>query len=195
MSNLKTTRGLTLIISGPSGVGKTTITHEVERELGAVFSVSLTTRAKTEKDRDGVDYHFVTIEEFTRARDADELLEWAQVHGNFYGTPRKPVDECIAAGRLMILEIDVAGAIQIKKKLPDAFSIFVLPPSEEILLERLRKRQREDESIIQRRFAKAKDEIAQARACGVYDVFIVNEVLADAVKQAVNVVRERMTSR
>jgi len=187
-------RGMLLIISGPSGVGKTTITHEVERQLDGVFSVSMTTRAKTEKDRDGVDYHFINVEQFKKARDAGELLEWAEVFGNFYGTPRGPVDQALANGRLMILEIDVVGAIKIKKIMPEAFAIFVLPPDENVLLERLRKRQREDESVIQRRFAKAKDEIAQARTCGVYDEFITNEVLADAVKKAVSLVRDRMST-
>ena len=183
-----------LIISGPSGVGKTTITREVERQLDGLFSVSMTTRPKTEKDREGVDYFFVGVEQFKKSRDADDLLEWAEVFGNFYGTPRKPVDDALAKGRLMILEIDVVGAIKIKKLMPEAFAIFVEPPNENVLLERLRKRQREDESVIQRRFAKAKDEIAQARTCGVYDEFIVNEVLDNAVKKAVSLVRARMTT-
>ena len=187
-------RGMLLIISGPSGVGKTTITREVERQLDGLFSVSMTTRPKTEKDREGVDYFFVGVEQFKKSRDADDLLEWAEVFGNFYGTPRKPVDDALAKGRLMILEIDVVGAIKIKKLMPEAFAIFVEPPNENVLLERLRKRQREDESVIQRRFAKAKDEIAQARTCGVYDEFIVNEVLDNAVKKAVSLVRARMTT-
>lgn len=184
-----------LIISGPSGVGKTTITHRVERELGGDFSVSMTTRPQGPGDKPGEDYHFVGTEEFKRARDAGELLESAEVFGNFYGTPRRPVEAAIRAGRLMILEIDVQGAILVKEKMPDAFSIFVLPPNESVLLERLRKRQREDESVIQRRFKKAKDEISRARSCGVYDRFITNDQLEAAVGQAVGEIRAEKSRR
>jgi guanylate kinase len=187
--------GLLLVISGPSGVGKTTITHHVERELHGLFSVSLTTRPITPKDTEGVDYFFVDQARFEQARAAGELLESAQVFGNLYGTPRKPVEQAIRDGRLMILEIDVEGAIQIKQSMPNAFSVFVLPPSEEVLLQRLRSRAREDESIIQRRFQKARAEIAHAKECGVYDVFIVNDNLEVAVNEAVRVVREEMQRR
>jgi guanylate kinase len=191
--NAPASPGLLLVICGPSGVGKTTITHEVERILGGVFSVSLTTRPQMPGDVEGRDYFFVNPDEFRRRRDRGEFLEWAEVYeGCFYGTPRKPVDEAIAAGQLMILEIDVAGAIQIKKQIPRSYAIFVLPPSEDVLLERLRHRAREDESVIQRRFAKAKSEIALARSCGIYDAFIVNEKLPEAVAQAVRLVRQRM---
>ena len=191
----RTSPGLLLIISGPSGVGKTTITHHVERALGGRFSVSVTTRPKTDKDTEGNDYYFIDRAEFDRRRDLGELLEWAEVFGNCYGTPRQPVEEALAAGDLMLLEIDVAGAIQVKAKLPDAFALFVLPPDEDTLLERLRRRGREDESVIQRRFKKAKDEIAQAQACGAYDAFIVNDKLDDAVKEAVERVHRELERR
>ncbi|MEX2215490.1 MAG: guanylate kinase [Phycisphaeraceae bacterium] len=181
--------GLLLIISGPSGVGKTTITHEVERQLGGEFSVSMTTRAQAPGDQPDVDYHFVTMEEFIAARDRGELLEWAEVYADLcYGTPRQPVDDALAAGRLMILEIDVDGAIQIKEKMPEAFAVFVLPPNEQTLLDRLRSRKREDEATIQKRFAKAKREIVKAWECGAYDEFIVNRDLNKAVAEAVGLV-------
>ena len=188
--------GLLLIISGPSGVGKTTITHEVERMLGGQFSVSMTTRKQTTGDKAGTDYHFVTMDEFTAARDGGELLEWAEVYeGLCYGTPRKPVEDALAAGKLIILEIDVDGAIQIKEKMPDAFAVFVLPPNEQTLLERLRSRKREDESAIQKRFAKAKREIIKAWECGAYDEFIVNRDLDKAVTEAVGLVRSEQARR
>ena len=187
--------GMLLIISGPSGVGKTTITHRVERELHGVFSVSLTTRPKGPDDTEGVDYAFVTREEFIKHREAGELLEWAEVFGNCYGTPRAPVEEAIKRGQLMILEIDVEGAIQVKSKKRDAFALFVLPPDNDVLLDRLRKRKREDESVIQRRFAKAKDEISRAKACGAYDAFIVNDDLERAVSEAVALVRREIEKR
>jgi guanylate kinase len=185
-------RGMLLIISGPSGVGKTTITRQVERQLGGVFSVSMTTRPKTSDDIEGVDYHFVSEKQFLRARDEGELLEWAKVFDNYYGTPRKPVQEALADGRLMILEIDVDGAAQIKRNMPEAFAIFVLPPSEDVLLDRLRSRKREDEATIQRRFADAKHEMRLARELGIYDQFIVNDNLARAVQEAVDLVRARI---
>lgn len=187
--------GLLLIISGPSGVGKTTITHEVERELDGVFSVSMTTRAKALGDKDGVDYHFVSQGEFNKARDNNELLEWAEVYpGLSYGTPRKPVEEALTAGKLIILEIDVDGAMQVKEKMPQALSIFVLPPNESVLLHRLRGRGRDDDGAIQRRFAKAKREIIKAWESGVYDEFIVNRDLTLTVKEAVGLVSKRLAN-
>ncbi len=157
--------GLLLIISGPSGVGKTTITRAVERSIpGAVFSVSATTRPRTPADVEGVDYHFVSDAEFDDLVAKDAFLEWANVFGKRYGTLRAWVDEQLARGRLVILEIDVQGAINVKKQLPGAFALFVLPPDEQTLLERLRNRKRESEESIQRRFAEARREIAQATA-------------------------------
>jgi guanylate kinase len=188
--------GLLLVISGPSGVGKTTITHHVERELGGVFSVSVTTRAKTADDVEGRDYFFVDMPEFERRRDAGELLEWAEVYpGCCYGTPRQPVEDALRSGRLLILEIDVDGAIQIKQKLPGMFGMFVMPPNERVLLERLRSRGREDESVIQRRFAKAKREIIKAWECGAYDQFVVNRDLDHAVTEAVQLVSDELDIR
>lgn len=174
-----------LIISGPSGVGKTTITHRVEKAIDSLFSVSLTTRPQTAADINGRDYWFVDRAEFDRQRDAQMLLEWAEVFGHAYGTPIQPVQQAIASGRWMILEIDVQGAIQVKKKMPESKAVFILPPSEQTLLNRLRSRGRESEQVIQRRFAKAKREIALARESGVYDHFVVNDDLETAIAQVV----------
>jgi guanylate kinase len=198
--------GTVLIISGPSGVGKTTITHAVRQAFaddapdardrrGAVFSVSATTRAPTPLEREGVDYHFISNERFDELVAGDAFLEWAGVFGKRYGTPREWVDRQLAAGRLVILEIDVQGAINVKKAVPDAFALFVLPPSEDELLARLRARKREPEDAIQKRFAQAKREIASARACGVYDTFIVNDDLNRATTEAIGWVRQRLARR
>lgn len=185
-------RGLLLVISGPSGVGKTTITHEVERRLGGMFSVSVTTRPKTAADIEGRDYFFVSEAEFARRRDDGELLEWATVFGRYsYGTPRKAVAEQLDAGRLVILEIDVQGALQVKSKMPDAYMIFVLPPSDEELLRRLRARGRDSEEAIERRFREAKKEIDTARSSGRYDAFIINDDLAHAIQNACELVQRR----
>lgn len=184
--------GMLLVISGPSGVGKTTITRGVERSIrGSVFSVSVTTRPQTRADVEGVDYHFITEVRFAEMILSGDLLEWAKVYGNHYGTPRPWVVEQLKRGRLVILEIDAEGARQVKAAMPEAYSIFILPPSEDELLERLRGRKREDEAIIQRRFAQAQREIAYARSCGAYDTFIVNRVLDDAMAQALALVRAR----
>lgn len=184
--------GLLLIISGPSGVGKTTITRGVERGIaGSVFSVSATTRPKTAADVEGVDYHFVDDAEFDRMIEADAFLEWANVFDKRYGTPRAWVEEQLSRGRLVILEIDVEGAKQVKCKLPQAFAVFVLPPSEEELLNRLRARKREPEQQIRKRFAEARREIAEAHACGAYDAFIVNQDVEQAIGQAIEMVNKR----
>ena len=186
-----TASGLLLIISGPSGVGKTTITRRVHQQLGGMLSVSVTTRPPTRTDTEGVDYQFIDEDKFNQMRDGDELLEYAEVFGHAYGTPRKPVLDAISQGKLMILEIDVEGAIQIKSNTNGAFAIFVLPPDEQVLLKRLHNRAREDENAIQGRFKKAKAEMARARSCGIYDAFIVNKDLDQAVDQAIHLVQSR----
>ncbi len=191
-----TDNGMLLIISGPSGVGKTTITRAIERSIpGAVFSVSATTRPRTDVDVDGVDYHFIGTEEFQRRVAAGEFLEHAVYAGNHYGTLRAPVDAQLARGRLMILEIDVQGAKNVKRLMPSAFAMFVLPPSEDALLARLRSRKREPEEVIQRRFNLAREEIAEARRCGAYDAFLVNDDLQRAIAEAVKLVNEARAAR
>lgn len=188
-----TANGLLLIISGPSGVGKTTITRGVERSIpGSVFSVSCTTRAKTPADTEGVDYFFVSDDRFEAMKARNEFLETAGVYGKKYGTPKAPVAEQLRRGRLVILEIDVQGAIQVKLQMPEALAVFILPPSEETLLQRLRDRKRENEALIQSRFQAAKAEIEAARASGVYDHFLVNDDLRATIERAVQLVtRER----
>ncbi len=188
--------GLLLIISGPSGVGKTTITRGVERSIAdSVFSVSVTTRARTPADVEGVDYRFVSDEEFERMKAAGEFLESAGVYGKKYGTPRAWVAEQLKRGRLVIVEIDVQGAIQVKKQAPEAFALFVLPPSENDLLQRLRDRKREDEEGILRRFHAARAEMSAAGACGVYDRFIVNATAEDSIREAVEAVMQERARR
>jgi guanylate kinase len=188
--------GMLLIISGPSGVGKTTITRAVERSIpDAVFSVSATTRPKTDADAEGIDYHFVDDAEFERMKAAGEFLECAGIYGRKYGTPRGWVQEQLRRGRLVILEIDVQGAANVKRLIPDAYGIFILPPGEDVLLQRLRSRRREDEATIQRRFTSAQNEIAAARAGGVYNAFITNEKLEDAIARAVELVEAERARR
>lgn len=189
--------GMLLIISGPSGVGKTTITRAVERSIpGSVFSVSATTRVRKPTDVEGVDYHFVDDATFNAMIAGGEFLEWVNLFGKKYGTPRKWVEEHLARGRMVILEIDVVGAIKVKGQMPEAFGLFIEPPSEETLLQRLRDRKREGEDEIQKRFAEAKREMDEAHQSGVYDRFIVNDQLEKAIGDAVGaVLGERMRRR
>jgi guanylate kinase len=190
-------RGLLLIISGPSGVGKTSITRAVERRIpGAGFSVSVTTRPRTAADREGVDYFFVDEPAFLGMVARGELLEHAEVFGRRYGTPRKWVEDRLASGGVVILEIDVQGARQVRSAVPDAFAVFILPPSEAELLHRLRERRREDEGAIQQRFGEAQREIAAAREGGIYDAFVINRDLDEAIEETVGLVeRARVAHR
>lgn len=183
-------RGLLLVMSGPSGVGKTSIVHELLRRFDATFSVSATTRPPAPSERDGVDYFFISREEFQKWIDEGRFLEHAQVFGrNWYGTPRESVEQQLEAGKVVVLDVDVQGAANVKKAMPDAFGIFILPPSEIELERRLRGRGRDDEAAIQARFAEAKKEIAFARSSGVYDAFVTNDDLERAIDEVSGLVR------
>jgi len=187
--------GLLIVVSGPSGVGKTTIVHALLERFGAEFSVSMTTRDKTDADTEGEDYFFVDEQRFGDAISGGELLEWAKVFGRFYGTPRGPVDQKLAAGKDVVLEIDVNGGVQVKKAKPEAVALFIMPPSEQTLITRLRDRGREDEAEIQRRFGEAKQEINLAQTCGCYDHFIVNDDLERAIGEAESLIRAAREAR
>lgn len=174
-------RGALFVVTGASGTGKTTLVREALAripELG--WSVSMTTRAPRTGEEHGKDYYFVSQEAFTEAVERRELLEWAPVYGNRYGTPRGPVEAALAAGRSILLEIDAQGAAQVREALPEAVLIFVLPPSVEALEARLRGRHTDSEAVIQRRLAEAD---AQLRTCGDFDYLIVNQTLASAHDQ------------
>ena len=185
-----------LVISGPSGVGKTTVVRALRERLpDSAFSVSATTRRPTGAEAPGQDYHFVTAEEFDRLVGAGEFLEHAVYAGNRYGTLREPVEGHLRSGKLVILDIDVQGGRSVKAAAPDAFGVFLLPPDEGVLLERLRGRGRESEEVIQRRFAEARREVAEARGSGAYDVFLVNDDLERTIEEAVRVVTEERGRR
>jgi guanylate kinase len=190
-------RGLMLVISSPSGAGKSTIARtllETDRQIG--LSVSVTTRQRRPSEVEDVHYHFKSVREFERLRDSDALLEWAEVHGNFYGTPREPVEQAMAEGRDMLFDIDWQGAQQLQEKMSaDVVSIFVLPPTMTELQSRLHRRAEDSEEVIQTRLANSRAEIAHWRE---YDYVIINDDLnaaLDAVQSIVKAERLRRDRR
>jgi guanylate kinase len=181
-------RGIIFILSAPSGAGKTTLSRgALSTNLGLQASISLTTRVPRAGECDGVDYSFVTDEEFRRKLVAGELAEWARVFDASYGTPREPLQRAITSGIDILLDIDIQGARQIRQKFPrDAVTIFVLPPSFTELEGRLRRRGTEDEAQIGRRLMRARDE---ASAFPEYDYLIINSELNESLMQLEAVVR------
>lgn len=173
-------RGMLYVVSAPSGCGKGTILSEIFKEYDNIFySVSATTRQPRDGEEDGVHYHFLSVDKFTERVENNGMLEYAQFCDNFYGTPRKEVEEKLDAGYDVVLEIETKGAMQVKKKMPEATLIFILPPSIEELRRRLKKRGTETEEVIEKRVSKAIEEIRQAYA---YDYVMMNGELDVAVK-------------
>ncbi|WP_291640067.1 guanylate kinase [Bosea sp. (in: a-proteobacteria)] len=172
-------RGLMLILSSPSGAGKSTLTRTLsQKETNLDLSVSVTTRARRPSEIEGVHYHFIEREVFDGLRQRDELLESAEVHGNGYGTPRKPVEEALKAGRDVLFDIDYQGTQQILEKArEDVVAIFILPPSMAELRSRLVRRAEDAPEVIAKRLANARDEIAR---WSVYDYVIINDDLGAA---------------
>ncbi|MCG3128429.1 MAG: Guanylate kinase [Phycisphaerae bacterium] len=181
-------RGKLVVISGPSGAGKTSICDEVLRRLpGSVWSVSATTRPKRGHEVDGRHYFFVSDETFTRMIADEEFLEHAVYLGNRYGTPRKPVMDAVAAGRTVLMEIDVQGGAQVARRAPESIRIFVLPPTMETLKARLEGRRTESEALQQKRLAEADGEIGFAQSSGCYQFFITNDILEDSVQRVLDI--------
>ncbi len=176
---------LVIVITGPSGVGKSSIVKQVRQRCDAGFSVSATTRAPRPGERDKVDYFFVDEDTFKRMVDGDEMLEWAEVFGCCYGTPAAQVREAVERGEKIILDIDVQGGLQVARKIPDARFILIVPPSMEVLKERLSGRGSETPEQMEKRLGQAESELRIARESGVYQNEIINDDLDAAIQRVV----------
>ncbi len=172
------TIGMLLIISGPSGSGKGTVVKELDPELGYALSISVTTRKPREGEVDGRDYFFASKKEFEELRDKGDLLEHAQFCGNYYGTPKSYVMQQIQKGKVVVLEIEVNGALQVKKLYPEAVSVFLMPQNMAELKHRLCKRNTEDMETIEERLRRAKDEL---KLVEMYDYLVINDKVERAV--------------
>lgn len=174
-------RGKTFIVSGPSGVGKSTVLKALlERRENVFFSVSATTREARSGETDGVHYHFLNVDTFRKWIAQGEFLEYAEYVGNFYGTPKRYVDEAMDQGRDVILDIEIQGAIQVKGKRPETVSIFIAPPSWAELERRLTERGTDSPDKIQKRLLRAKVEFQTAHT---YDYFVINDNVENAVRE------------
>jgi guanylate kinase len=180
-------RGALIVVSAPSGAGKTTLCHEVRQLVPDLFySVSHTTRAPRPGEVDGKDFHFVTDAEFLAMRDRDEFAEWAEVHGHRYGTPAKAMESALGRGLDVILDIDTHGARQLRQRYPEAVSIFIMAPSMKELEARLRERKSDAAVEIVRRLNRAREEISAWRQ---YDYLIINRDVKEAVDQLATVIQ------
>lgn len=181
-------KGLLIVISGPSGVGKGTVRKALfelpNHQL--TYSISMTTRKPREGEVDGEDYYFVDRATFEKMIEEDKFLEWAEFVGNYYGTPRDKVEEQLAKGKEVVLEIEVAGALQIRQKMKDAVFIFIVPPGKKALYDRLTKRGTESDEKIRERVAKADKEFKLAHK---YDYIVVNDDVINAAERIMAIIR------
>lgn len=181
-------KGLLIVISGPSGVGKGTVIKQLfkDESLNLAFSISMTTRLPRPGETNGVEYFFVTQEEFEKRIAEGQLLEYAQFVGNYYGTPKDYVDRLLDEGKNVILEIEVQGAMQVMEKRKDALTIFVAPPSLEELERRIRGRGTESEEVVQERLEKAKYELTFKDR---YQHIVVNDIVSRAKDEITNIIK------
>ncbi len=180
-----------IVLSAPSGTGKTTLAHRlIEESDNCVFSLSITTRTPRQGEQHGLDYLFVDGDRFDQMIESGDLAEWAYVHGGRYGTPKKALNDATDLGQQVVLDIDVQGALQIRDAIPDAKLIFVLPPSVDVLLERLRIRGTEESEVLGLRLRSALEELEVALD---FDYIIINEHLSDCVQEIRDIIEGKET--
>jgi guanylate kinase len=191
MENMESGKGILIVLCGPSGVGKSTISNRLAREDGIVYTVSATTRPREAGDENGKKYEYITRDEFFHRLDGDEFLEYARVYDHYYGTPRKSTLAHIAAGHDVLLEIDVQGALQVRYQYGDALLIFILPPDEPTLMRRLTDRGRDAPDEIVKRYRAAKLEIQMAKGSRAFDYMVINDSLDRAVEEIRKIIRHK----
>jgi guanylate kinase len=183
--------GLLIVLCGPSGVGKSTISRELAEKYSVSYIVSATTRLKREGDDKGKEYQHLSKEEFFKRLESDEFLEYAQNYDDYYGTPMHPALDLLAKGRDILLEIDVQGALQVRYQYPQCLAIFILPPDEPTLLHRLEARGRESGEEISKRFRAAKREIHMAKGSHAFDYMVINDNLNRAVEEIIKIIKHK----
>ena len=192
MSKSTKQHGLLIVLCGPSGVGKSTISRRLEKEMKLCYTVSVTTRPKKEgEDEDGKEYEHIDKLEFFRRLDTDKYFEYANVYGNYYATPKHPALDQLAEGKDVLLEIDVQGAMQVRHHYPEALMIFILPPDEPTLLTRLTDRGRDSDEDINKRFRAAKREIHMAKGSRTFDYMVINDSLDRAVEEIIKIIKHK----
>ncbi|HEV2295083.1 MAG TPA: guanylate kinase [Tepidisphaeraceae bacterium] len=183
--------GILIVLVGPSGVGKSTISRRLAEKMNVWYTVSATTRPKKPGDDNGKIYEHVDRKEFFRRLDSDQFLEYAHVYGDYYATPKHPALDHLEKGQDVLLEIDVQGALQVRHHYPDALLIFVLPPDEPTLLQRLRDRARDSDEDIHKRFTAAKREVHMAKGSRAFDTMVVNDDLEQCVEDIAKIIRHK----
>ncbi len=181
-------QGLLFIISGPSGAGKTTLSRAVlDRFADMLYSISYTTREPRNGEQDGIDYYFISRDDFKKRIDNGKWAEWAEVHGNYYGTSAEFLDNGLASGRDILLDIDVQGTIQILERYPDSITVFIMPPSLETLGKRLELRGTDSKAVIARRLVNAEKEMAKK---DLYRHVVVNDQLSEAIEKLISIMEK-----
>jgi len=189
----KKPHGLLIVLVGPSGVGKSTISKMLAKRLDVAYIVSATTRPKQPGDEIGKEYDHVSPDEFFRRLDNDEFLEYAQVHGNYYGTPKHPALDYLYEGKDVLLEIDVQGALQVRYQYPEALLIFILPPNGPTLMQRLNDRGRDKAEDMDKRYRAARREIHMAKGSRAFDSMVINDSLDRAVEELTKIINLERT--
>src|SRR5438270_5302423 len=183
--------GLLVVLSGPSGVGKSTISRRLAERMNVKYIASATTREKRAGDDEAKNYEYVSREEFFKRLDSDAFLEYAQVYGDFYGTPKHPALDYLAAGQDVLLEIDVQGAMQVRYQYPNALLVFILPPDAQTLQQRLMDRGRDSPDDIQKRFRAAKREVQMAKGSRAFDHMVINDTVERAVEEIIKTIKHK----